>query len=334
MENNEGEIQTSSCRSVVITIPQYIEEVKFSDARRKHYWRSTDKLPAYVKERLAAGIYVWKTVKLTNKKERRIYDVREKQYAVKNIQTAGTPNVRQIAGNYIYSGTAEHVRMKMIDTIKECFRKYLPSTISLHWPVKLEAHLYAPPRFCNWDLDNLWIYIKAFQDLLVEQHLVPDDSILYITRSTGFQYTPITDNNERKMQFILTEDDRDKIRRHVMYNLHPKKAFIMGPFLFSKDHAPLIPHINRMTLVTTTAIGKPGDLIIDLTDETFTINIGKSKVIHGAVIKALGRVFSQAIQLNAYISISPEFYKEFSSFIDSELCSKGIFVVVINKISI
>jgi hypothetical protein len=63
----------------------------------------------------------------------------------------------------------------------------------------------------GWDLDNKsWIYFKAFQDLLVEQSIIPDDSVNYIT-GNEYLFQSVNSQENRSMDFYIYKDERKGI---------------------------------------------------------------------------------------------------------------------------
>ena len=61
----------------------------------------------------------------------------------------------------------------------------------------------------DWDLDNKWIYLKVFQDLIVNEKLIPDDNIKYVSKAASMEFFPVETTEERKLVFTITTDTRE-----------------------------------------------------------------------------------------------------------------------------
>ena len=185
-----------------------------------------------------------------------LYDIEKKEYVVKNPIAAGTPNVIRIAGNEIYARMHERKRMAIVKAIKNDMKPHLPKEIDLEFPIMIDIELYTTPKYCNWDLDNLWIYNKCFQDVLTESKLIPEDNILYISKAGAPRFIPVINEEDRKMVFTLTEDHDPRIKNHIMYNLGKKTNFMVLPNGYQNM-------MKQFFQIKRGSIGKVGDLVID-----------------------------------------------------------------------
>jgi len=298
-------MSNSSQRKIVnIGIPNYITEVKTSNARRAKNFKEGNKLPAKYE---GNARYIWKNA--------RLFDTETKLYVIKNPIAMGTPNYQSIAGNEIYARMHERVRMVIVKAIKENYLPYMPEKLDFKYPVALSMKIYTHPNFLNWDVDNLWIYIKCFQDLLVDLKLIPGDDIRYIKSSGKIDFYPIVGGETPTLLFRLVELDRPE---HVMYNLKPKEF----SFLSILMHA-------GMYKLTRTKDGNLGDVVADIDNKVFYLNVGKLKVSEKAVTKALIKVFHHCIHYNIdAVNISEAFYMHFKEHLTKELLSRGIKVRV------
>jgi hypothetical protein len=68
--------------------------------------------------------------------------------------------------------------------------------------------MFDVPGKADWDLDNKWIYLKVFQDLLVGEGIIPDDNIKYVSKAASMEFFPVQDEGERKLVFTLKSDTR------------------------------------------------------------------------------------------------------------------------------
>jgi len=191
-----------------IIIANYIQVAVLSQKRRAKYYLKGSELP----KRIKSPVFDDKD---------RLLD-KSGVPLVRNIRTVGTPKLEQINGQKIYAATIPpYIRSTMVKQIKESFiplvREQLPIEAK-DFPVKITMSLYRPTLAGDWDLDNLWIYIKCFLDVLVSQGIIPDDSIRYISCSPGIDYVPVRTEAERKMIFRIEKDTRIEIANAQFYN--------------------------------------------------------------------------------------------------------------------
>ena len=72
---------------------------------------------------------------------------------------------------------------------------------------------WRPPKkgyIARWDVDNLWIWIKSFQDTIVEMGLIDDDNCNVIPNTGEIEFIPVETLKERKLVFIITKYKRKK----------------------------------------------------------------------------------------------------------------------------
>ena len=68
--------------------------------------------------------------------------------------------------------------------------------------------MFDVPGKADWDLDNKWIYLKVFQDLLVQEKIIVDDNIKYVSKAASMEFFPVKTEEERKLVFTITSDSR------------------------------------------------------------------------------------------------------------------------------
>lgn len=137
---------------------------------------------------------------------------------IANPKSVGTPNLKKINGQEIYSGMPAYTRAKIVDSLKKYFKKCIKGTDPIEeFPVQLEMELHDEIGAGNWDLDNLWIYNKCFQDALVDSGILPDDHIRYISKPAAPMFIPIPDTKYRKMVWRIYRDERDIILNNPYY---------------------------------------------------------------------------------------------------------------------
>lgn len=190
---------------LTIEIPEFIEYVKMSNSRRPTFYKSTDKLP---KKYQNSSFFFDKKNRLCTEDGTPI---------VRNARSVGTPRLKKINGQDFYAGSTRPViRVKIVNAIKDSFRPYLNNVYKIpsdKYPIQISCAMYDVPGKADWDLDNKWIYLKVFQDLLVQMKLIPDDNIRYVSKAASMEYYPVETTEERKLVFTITSDDR----KHTMF---------------------------------------------------------------------------------------------------------------------
>ena len=132
-------------------------------------------------------------------------------YVVANFRAAGTPKYQKINGQDFYSGFGSpHVRNKIVGEIKKFFKPFLRGIPKItEFPIQFEMELHTTIDEGNWDLDNLWVYTKCFQDVLVSMKIIPDDNIQFITKSGAPEFFPVKTPQERKIVYKIYKDERN-----------------------------------------------------------------------------------------------------------------------------
>lgn len=299
----------------VITIPKYVTSIKISNSRRPTYYKEGSVIP---KKYSDINRYEFRIKKFRNYNKRLLYDKQEKQFVIKNEAFVGTPRMMPIGGNAAYSGLNEHVRMKMVSEIKNSFRsQVLTLTPITQFPIQIDAQIHCLPKLRNWDIDNLWIYIKSFQDLLIESEIIPDDSVRYITKAPSFEYFPVMEEDERKMVFILRSDIRNITTTHIMFkNGKTPIVRVKGQY---RSIEPVI-HLSIADISSGTAL-----LEKDSNHYKISIGVGKRKLIYDKLRDALKTARYWAFQYNASIVIDSNMGTEYPNY------SQTVFMNVIEN---
>lgn len=187
-----------------ITIPEYITKVKLSEKRQAKYYnvKGKKKIPdKYLKDKkrylIDGGGFI--RDKFTGNK------------VIANSRSVGTPKYSKINGQAFYSGFGSFaVRMAIVAGIKNFFKPFLRGIPPItEYPVQFEMELHAPIEEGNWDLDNLWIYTKCFQDMLTDMKILVDDNIQFVTKPAAPEFFPVKTMEERKIVFKIYKDDRN-----------------------------------------------------------------------------------------------------------------------------
>ena len=192
-----------------ITIPRYITRIRVAKKRRATRFirgRKTPKIPAKYKhlEYNEKGILV--------------YEDGEKVIA--NSLSVGTPRYEAISGNRFTTGYDGYLRNNIVYALKEMYRPYVKSMRSFDlFPLIMEWDFYTTIGEANFDMSNFWFYLKYFEDTLIDEGLIPDDSVRYITGSAGPLFIPVRRFGQRKFVFRFYHDNRE-----FMQELKPWKT--------------------------------------------------------------------------------------------------------------
>ena len=132
----------------------------------------------------------------------------------------------KINGQRLYTGMNHHLRSLIVRRMHTYIQQWIPNGLDIRnmapLKIKLELHTvinhgdirmykgdlrWRPPKKGykpKWDVDNLWIWIKAFQDTIVEMGLVDDDNCSIIPNTGEIEFIPVKDFTKRKLVFIIT----------------------------------------------------------------------------------------------------------------------------------
>lgn len=196
-----------------ITVPQHIKHVVLSKKRRAKYYTKKSKIPKKYQGLpfSSKGILV---DKLGNP-------------IIANPRVVGTPRLKKINGQDFYKGTdSPHIRSKVVSELKSFLKQFVKDVESVqNYPVQIKLELHDVVGVGNWDLDNLWIYNKCMQDVLVDEGILADDNVMYVTSAAAPEFYPVDSEEDRKLVFNIYEDDRDEIKSNPLYNeLHSSRS--------------------------------------------------------------------------------------------------------------
>jgi len=171
-----------------------------SNRRRATYYTKKDKIPKKYQGKLF----------FFNKRGRLCTN--DGEPIIRNARSVNTPRYKKINGQDFYAGSTRPVmRVKIVNAIKDSFRPYLCKVRKIpkdKYPIQITCAMFDLPGKANWDLDNKWIYLKVFQDLLVNEGIILDDNIQYISKAASMEFWPIEDEEDRKLVFVITQDTR------------------------------------------------------------------------------------------------------------------------------
>jgi len=203
----------SKSNQLIITIPQYIKHAKLADKRRAKYYLKGKKLPNK-----------YKNFKY-NKKGILIDSLGNP--IVANPRSVGTPRFKKINGQDFYKGVdSPFTRSKIVSQIKAFFKEHVKGIPPVTYlPVQIDLELHDVVGTKTWDLDNLWIYNKCMQDVLVDEGVLPEDNIMYVTKAAAPEFFPVESEEQRKLVFVIKQDRRNIIKKTPEYKeIHTSKS--------------------------------------------------------------------------------------------------------------
>jgi len=196
-----------------LTISKYIKKVQMSKKRRKKYyrrqkgkWKPRDLPPTY-QDKINVGDW-----SVDKKGYLRIEDGTKK---VANPQAAGTPRYESLSGNSFMAGfNSYHIRRKLTGElkkfVKDQLRPFNPSEI----PLIITWDFYTTTGKVDWDMDNMFFYWKYLQDVLVNENILPNDTIQYITFPPSGRLRPVKKWSDRKFVFKFYTDSNKELITH------------------------------------------------------------------------------------------------------------------------
>tara|TARA_R110001592_G_scaffold5517_2_gene30345 strand:+ start:3383 stop:3892 length:510 start_codon:yes stop_codon:yes gene_type:complete len=133
----------------------------------------------------------------------------------------------KINGQKLFTGMNHHLRALVVRRMHAYMAQYIPKILDLsHFtPMKVKLYVYTtknhgdvrmfkgelkwrPPKkdyVPRWDIDNLWIWIKCFQDTLVEMGKIEDDNIDIIPNSGEIEFIEVKDFEDRQLVFEMSK---------------------------------------------------------------------------------------------------------------------------------
>lgn len=108
-----------------------------------------------------------------------------KEPLLANPKRVGKESYIKINGQSFYVGINHFTRIKIIEAIKRQYAEFFPviNKAVLTYPITITYHFQVKEVGNQQDLDNHAMpYIKSFQDFLVTNNIIPDDSTRYINK--------------------------------------------------------------------------------------------------------------------------------------------------------
>lgn len=196
-----------------ITVPKYIKHVVLSKKRRAKYYTKKSKIPKKYQ-----GLPFNNKGILVDKLGNPI---------IANPRVVGTPRLKKVNGQDFYKGTdSPHIRSKVVNEIKSFLKPFVKGIDPITtYPVQIKLEMHDVIGVGNWDLDNLWIYNKCMQDVLVDTGVLAEDNVMYVTAAAAPEFYPVDNEDDRKLVFKIYQDERDVIKNNTQYNeLHSNRS--------------------------------------------------------------------------------------------------------------
>lgn len=172
-----------------ITIPEYITHVKLAEKRNPKYYLRGTAIPKK-----------YRHLKNYDSKHRLLDENGE--LVIANPRTVGTPRLKKINGQLIYSSQNVHLRSKIKSQMHDFFHlPILGMKQVTNFPVKLVLQFGYNDPTNKPDIDNQsWIYVKAILDTMVKAGVIPDDTLEFVR---GYEIDTIyTEVNQLKIELV------------------------------------------------------------------------------------------------------------------------------------
>lgn len=201
-----------------LEVPKYIIKIKTSESRNRKYYR---KRKSKNKDEM-----IWKPRPLPKTKRENLeegdWSMDSNNYlrdengdkVVANPRAAGTPNYEPLSGNRFFSGYgSHHVRRTLTAGLKDFYRPYVNKMDKItKFPIRIDWDFHTTLNSADWDMDNMHFYWKYLQDTLVEEDIIPEDNIKYITFPPAGRFIPVKEWIDRKFVFRFYKDTRTEIQ--------------------------------------------------------------------------------------------------------------------------
>jgi len=182
-----------------IEVKDFITKIQTSKSRKAIYYEQGSTKypvpPSKAKHIVPYGKkkFYWGTKLVGSKMKNLLFDMITNDPVLKNARSVGTPKYLAIKGNNIYSGFGGYrTRVIIMNGIKDNLRSYFKGKKITEFPIYLHFTIHdelnmttSVGKSQSQDLDNLFTcYIKAIQDLMKAEGVIPDDNLQFIRKST------------------------------------------------------------------------------------------------------------------------------------------------------
>ena len=132
----------------------------------------------------------------------------------------------KINGQRIFVGMNHHLRSLIVRRMHLYLSKFIPEDLDVSHliPLKISLELHVPRNYEHvrmsskgkltwkkpkegfnpkWDADNMWIWGKCFNDVLVRKGILPDDNVSVVKESGSVKWMEVETLEDRKLIFKL-----------------------------------------------------------------------------------------------------------------------------------
>lgn len=180
-----------------VEIPNYIKYVQLSKQRRAKYFSKGSKIPKKYLNNPELFSFNTKGV---------LVNVEDDSKIIANPKAFGTPRMKKIRGNDIWSGMDPFLRAKIARDLKHYFKKVyaehnLQPLRERDYPIGVALMFHDIINEDSQDLDNLsLVYRKCSLDAL--KGIIEDDKLQYI-REIPCSFIPIESEKDNKLVIII-----------------------------------------------------------------------------------------------------------------------------------
>lgn len=185
-----------------IIISPLPRQVDLGVKKRPKYYKLGKSLPLKIHKFIKSGVF---------SVTREGYVINKKSGLKVRIPSKTNSNLISINGQNVYNGTLNPInRSKFILAVKTLLKPFFKSIKPIDpscFPVKMTGFLYiSSAANTNWDVDNLWIYTKVIQDILVDLGVIPNDNVKYITHPMSMQVVFEDSISPDRLEIYIDED--------------------------------------------------------------------------------------------------------------------------------
>ena len=132
----------------------------------------------------------------------------------------------KISGQRMFVGVNHYIRDAIVKRMHHFIEQHIPEDLELgEGPFRIRMRFHAPANYgtvkrirgkiswkepkegyvCTWDADNMWIWGKCFNDVLVNNGHLHDDNVHIVRASGEVEFVPVDTLDERKIEFIISK---------------------------------------------------------------------------------------------------------------------------------
>ena len=134
----------------------------------------------------------------------------------------------KINGQKIFVGMNHHLRSLIVRRMHSYLSKFIPDDLDVNeiTPLKISLELHVPRNYEHvrmnkkgiliwkkpkedfvprWDADNMWIWGKCFNDVLVKKGVISDDNVSIVRESGAVKWVEVETLEDRKLIFKINK---------------------------------------------------------------------------------------------------------------------------------